>query len=43
MTATRTAMNIAEAATNPIMIQGDHGPSALRHIYGRPLHELIKR
>lgn len=40
---TRAAMSIAEAATNPIMIQGDHGPVALRNIYWRPLRELIKR
>ena len=40
---TRAAMNLAEAATNPMMIQGDHGPVALRNIYWRPLRDLIKR
>ncbi len=30
---TRATMNLTEAATNPIMIQGDHGPVALRNIY----------
>lgn len=40
---TRAAINIAEAATNPIMLQGDHGPVAFRNIYWRPLRDLIKR
>jgi hypothetical protein len=40
---TRAAMNIPEAATNPIMLQGDHGPVAYRNIYIRPLREIIKR
>ncbi|MFN7926341.1 MAG: DUF1080 domain-containing protein [Blastocatellia bacterium] len=40
---TRAAMELAEAATNPIMLQGDHGPVAFRNIYWRPLRELIKR
>lgn len=40
---TRAHMNIAEAATNPIMIQGDHGPVAFRNIYWRPLGELPER
>ena len=26
-------MNIAEAASNPIMLQGDHGPIAFRNVY----------
>jgi hypothetical protein len=34
---TRAHMNIAEAATNPLMLQGDHGPVAYRNIYIRPL------
>jgi hypothetical protein len=34
---TRASMEFAEAAQNPIMIQGDHGPVALRNIYVRPL------
>lgn len=40
---TRAAMELAEAATNPLMLQGDHGPVAFRNIYWRPLRELIKR
>ncbi|HVX66151.1 MAG TPA: DUF1080 domain-containing protein [Bryobacteraceae bacterium] len=40
---TRAAMNIPEAATNPIMLQGDHGPVAFRNIYVRPLRPLIER
>ncbi|MGH9659652.1 MAG: 3-keto-disaccharide hydrolase [Bryobacteraceae bacterium] len=40
---TRAHMNIPEAATNPIMIQGDHGPVALRNIYVRPLRPIINR
>jgi hypothetical protein len=40
---TRAAMDIPEAATNPIMLQGDHGPVAYRNIYVRPLREIIKR
>lgn len=34
---TRSHMNIPEAATNPLMLQGDHGPVAFRNIYVRPL------
>jgi hypothetical protein len=40
---TRAAMNIPEAPTNPIMLQGDHGPVAYRNIYVRPLREIIAR
>ena len=40
---TRAHMNIPEAATNPIMLQGDHGPVAFRNIYVRPLRTLVKR
>lgn len=40
---TRAHMNSPEAATNPIMIQGDHGPVAFRNIYWRPLGELPER
>jgi hypothetical protein len=28
-------MKIAEAALNPLMLQGDHGPVAFRNIYVR--------
>jgi len=34
---TRSHMQIPEAATNPLMLQGDHGPVAFRNIYIRPL------
>ncbi len=40
---TRASMEIPEAATNPIMLQGDHGPVAYRNIYWRPLREIIER
>ena len=33
-------MEFPEAGTNPLMIQGDHGPVALRNIYIRPLRSL---
>jgi hypothetical protein len=32
---TRSGMKIAEAALNPLMLQGDHGPVAFRNIYVR--------
>jgi hypothetical protein len=34
---TRAHLEIPEAATNPLMLQGDHGPVAYRNIYWRPL------
>ncbi|PYT24560.1 MAG: DUF1080 domain-containing protein [Acidobacteria bacterium] len=40
---TRAAMDIPEAAENPIMLQGDHGPVAFRNIYWRALRPLIER
>jgi hypothetical protein len=40
---TRAAMDIPEAAINPIMLQGDHGPVAFRNIYWRPLRPIIER
>ena len=40
---TRAHMNIPEAAMNPIMLQGDHGPVAFRNIYVRPLRPIINR
>jgi hypothetical protein len=36
-------MDIPEAATNPIMLQGDHGPVAFRNIYWRGLREIVER
>lgn len=40
---TRAHMELTEAATNPLMLQGDHGPVAYRNIYVRPLREMINR
>jgi hypothetical protein len=40
---TRAHMDIPEAALNPIMLQGDHGPVAFRNIYWRPLRPIIDR
>lgn len=34
---TRSAMEISEAAENPLMLQGDHGPVAFRNIWIRKL------
>lgn len=34
---TRSHLPIREAALNPLMLQGDHGPVAYRNIYYRPL------
>ncbi len=34
---TRSALEIPEAAENPLMLQGDHGPVAYRNMYFRPL------
>jgi hypothetical protein len=34
---TRAHMSIPEAASNPLMLQGDHGPVAFRNILWRPL------
>ena len=40
---TRAAMSIPEAALNPIMLQGDHGPVAFRNIHWRKLRPIIER
>ncbi len=40
---TRAALNLPEAAKNPIMLQGDHGPVAYKNIYWRPLRSIIER
>lgn len=40
---TRASLEIPEAALNPIMLQGDHGPVAYRNIYVRPLRPIIER
>jgi hypothetical protein len=36
---TRAHMPIPEAAANPLMLQGDHGPVAYRNLYWRPLRQ----
>lgn len=40
---TRAAMGLAEAAANPLMLQGDHGPVVFQNIYVRPLRALVHR
>jgi hypothetical protein len=35
--------DVVEAATNPLMLQGDHGPVAFRNIYIRPLQMDTRR
>ena len=40
---TRAAMAIPEAAENPIMLQGDHGPVAYRNIYVHALRPIVER
>ena len=40
---TRAHLEIPEAAQNPLMIQGDHGPVALRNIHIRPLRPIVVR
>ncbi len=40
--ATRAAMKLEEAALNPLMLQGDHGPIAYRNIYIRPLRPISR-
>lgn len=39
---TRSHMPISEAAENPLMLQGDHGPVAYRNIYWRPLRPITE-
>ena len=40
---TRSAVNLPEGKTNPIMLQGDHGQVAYRNLYVRPLRPIINR
>jgi hypothetical protein len=40
---TRAHLSLQEAAQNPLMLQGDHGPVAFRNIYIRPLRPLVVR
>jgi 3-keto-disaccharide hydrolase len=40
---TRSGMDLPEAARNPLMLQGDHGPVAYRNIYVRALRPLAGR
>ncbi|HZQ53559.1 MAG TPA: DUF1080 domain-containing protein [Bryobacteraceae bacterium] len=37
---TRSGLDRAEAAENPLMLQGDHGPVAYRNMYIRPLRPV---
>jgi hypothetical protein len=39
---TRSGLEIPEAAENPLMLQGDHGPVAYRNIYIRPLRPITR-
>jgi hypothetical protein len=34
---TRASLEMPEAPTNPLMLQGDHGPVAFRNLRVRPL------
>lgn len=40
---TRAHMEIPEAAENPLMLQGDHGPVAYKEIWWRPLRPIVGR
>jgi hypothetical protein len=40
---TRAHLTVPEAPQNPLMIQGDHGPVAIRNVYVRPLRPLVVR
>jgi Domain of Unknown Function (DUF1080) len=40
---TRAHLSIPESPQNPLMIQGDHGPVAIRNVYVRPLRPLVVR
>jgi hypothetical protein len=40
---TRAHLPIPEAAENPLMLQGDHGPVAFRNVHLRPLREIVVR
>lgn len=40
---TRAALDHPEGPSHPLMLQGDHGPIAYRHIHVRPLRPLVVR
>ena len=40
---TRSHLPVPEAAANPLMLQGDHGPVAFRNMYVRPLRPVVIR
>jgi hypothetical protein len=40
---TRAAVDLPESAGNSLMLQGDHGPVAFRHIYARPLDPVLAK
>lgn len=41
--ATRSALDRPEGPTGPLMLQGDHGPVAIRHVHIRPLRPIVVR
>lgn len=41
--ATRSALDRPEGPTGPLMLQGDHGPVAIRHVHMRPLRPIVVR
>ncbi len=40
---TRAALDLPEGPSHPLMLQGDHGPIAYRHIHVRPLRPIVTR
>ena len=40
---TRSALDLAEGASHPLMLQGDHGAVAFRNMYVRPLRPIVER
>jgi hypothetical protein len=40
---TRAALDLPERPTNPLMLQGDHGPVAFRNVHVRPLRPIVAR
>lgn len=41
--ATLSAVDRPEGPTGPLMLQGDHGPVAIRHLHIRPLRPIVVR
>lgn len=40
---TRSALDLPEGPSHPLMLQGDHGPIAFRNLYVRPLRPIVVR